>query len=186
MIKRKSKKSNAPEHSSICVAINNYSAAVDASINYEVKDERRRDSDTKVYNFDTRLEIEGRCTYPEDSVDEIYYFTIYSSSRREAEFTKKLKDCHVIDDIWQPVYRTVKGMQQPVYDIPKGLIGLLERRRGTGHWTGWLWLPPQTVTDMMVLLSHVRPIYLSIQRLRHEKNYYMAGFTVQTNDPAES
>ena len=67
----KSKKSADPEYSFISAKVISHRAAVDASINYEVLDKKRLPGtalDTKVYNFDTRLEIEGLCTSPEEDV----------------------------------------------------------------------------------------------------------------------
>lgn len=188
MPKRKSKKSTAPQYSLLSVKITHHSAAVDASVNHEVLDKRRvheADSDTKIYSFDTRIEIQGECTYPETESGKPCSFTIYSSERRKAELSATLKDCHVIDDKWQKVYRTVKGQQVPVYDIPKS-IGYFERKRGTGGLTGWLWLPQQSVTDMLILLGRAQqPLFLSIPVLYEAKIPYMRSFTLQTNDPAE-
>ena len=173
------------EYSFIGIEITGYSANVDSSINYEVRDMRKpdKDRDTKVYKFDTTLEIKGRCTYPEKGAGETYFFTVRGTPRYEGQFSETLKDCHVIDKSWREVYRTVKGRDIPVYDVPKSL-GHLEKGRGTQAWTGWLWLPQQTVTDMLALLPHVRPLYLSIHKRREEKMHHMVGFSLQTTDPA--
>lgn len=186
MAKRKARKKDDSGYSFIYAQVTKYTAAVDSSVNYEARDDRWRHSDTKVYSFQTRLEIEARCLYPEDAVDEKYYFTIYGGDRHAEELSQTVKDCHAIDDKWQRVYRTVKGQQVPVYNIPKGLVGSLDRRRGEKAWNGWANLTPQAVSDMMLLLSRMDPLYIQVHRYKENKLYYMNGFTLQTAHPDEA
>jgi hypothetical protein len=56
-----------------------------------------------------------------------------------------------------------------VYDVPDGL-GLIEKVRGKREWSGFCWVSPGTVSDMLLLLPHVSPLYISI----HERK--VGGF----------
>ena len=182
MAKRKSK-NVTPEYSLLAIKISSYTAAIDASVNYEVRDRHHYRDDAKVYSFESRLEIEGVCTYPEERELGVYSITVYGTARHADQFALTLEDCHIRGDHGVPVYRKVRGKEVPVYDIPKS-IGMLDRRRGTQSWHGWLWVPPRTVTDMLSLLPHVRPLYLGIHELREGRQHWIVGLTLQTADPA--
>jgi len=94
--------------------------------------------DDKVYSFGSWVEIEAICSYPEDQEDHTCAITVYGNDhRRDLDFDLKLKDCHVIDDNWQPVYKKVRGKEfpEPVYEIPKG-IGGLEWSKREKYWQG--------------------------------------------------
>ena len=57
------KGSSKPEYTVLGIGIVTYRIRLNAAINYEVRDERRRDEDTAVYRFDSSIEIEGTTTY---------------------------------------------------------------------------------------------------------------------------
>ena len=149
------------EYSFLAIKITGYNAAISAAVNYEVKDPHQYYDDAQVYAFDSRLEIEGICTYPDEHRDEEYSITVYGTDRKSKQFELTLADCQARDDKRLLVYRKVRGKQVPVYNIPKD-VGMLEHRRATNStkkgWTGWLWVPPRTVTDMLTLLPHVHPV----------------------------
>lgn len=182
--KKKNKSKKTEEYSFLAIQVAGYSAAVDASINYEVKKPYHCDEDARVYNFGSRLEINGICTYPETRQGEVYSITVYGSPMREGMFDLRLRDCHVRDDDWRPKYQKLRGQEVPVYDVPKN-IGMLDRIRGSKNWTGWLWVPPRIVSDMLALLPHASPLYLEIYERREGRKHWLTNFSLQTNDPAE-
>ncbi len=184
MIKRKTKRQTQPEYFFLSIIVEKYTLAIKASINHEIHEEKKRDGDTKVYNLGTCLKLYGRCTYPEESRDEQYHFTIYGSPSQEYEFSRTLNDCHVMEN-WTKSYSTKQGMSKPVYNVPEGLPGMIQLRRRSEPWLGWLSLPSQTVTDMIVILSHDVPHYIDLHLLRRERSYHIRGFTLQTSDPNE-
>lgn len=184
MPRKKKNKSKIEEYSFLAIEVNGYSAAIEAAINYEVKKPYDCDEDAKVYNFGSRLEIKGICTYPETRQGEEYSITVYGSEMREGMFDLRLKDCHVRGEDWQLKYQKVRGKEVPVYDVPKN-IGMIDRIRGTKNWTGWLWVHPRIVSDMLTLLPHVRPLYLEIYERREGRRHWLTNFSLQTNDPAE-
>ena len=70
------------------------------------------------------------------------------------------------------------------FDLPRG-IGFLEKVRGHQSWRGVAWIPPHSVTEMLVLLSGNRPLYLSLHELKIERRRSIVGLSLQTSDPAE-
>lgn len=52
-------------------------------------------------------------------------------------------------------------------------------------WTGWIWVSPKTVTDMLALLPYVHPLYLDIHKLQEGRLHWIVGITLQTTDPAK-
>jgi hypothetical protein len=184
MVKRKTKRQTQPEYFFSSIIVEKHTLAINASINHEINNEKQRGSNTKLYDLGARLELYGRCTYPEKSRDEPYHFTIYGSSSQEYEFSRTLNDCHVIEN-WEKPYPTKKGMSKLVYNVPDGLPGMIQLRQRPEPWHGWLFLPSQTVTDMIVLLSRDVPHYIDLHLLRRERRYHIKGFTLQTSDPNE-
>ena len=182
MPKQKQKKTTT-DYSFLAIKITGYHAAIDSSINYEVRDRHHHYPAAKVYSFGSRLELEGVCHYPAERDENNYAITVYGAEREADQFAMTLADCQVYSEDRLPVYRKSRGKEVPVYDVPKG-VGLLERERGTPNWHGWLWVPPQTVTDMLTLIPQVKPLYLAIQQLREGRKYWIVSLTLQTNDPA--
>lgn len=166
------------------IKVNGYIVRINASINYDVRDPHHYHDDAMVYEFGSSLEIDGTCTYPEEREDEAYQFTIYGAEPRSGRFDLKLDDCHVRDDNGGRVYRKARGKEIPVYDVPKG-IGPLERQRGTQLWTGWCWVTPLVVTDMLALLPNADPLFVGIHELKMGRKRWIVGLTLQTNDPGE-
>lgn len=181
----KKRKKPQPEFSIICLEVTSYRASMDSGINHEVHDKRVADRNTKVFSFSTRLEIKARCTYPEENVGTTYCLNICSGSREEEKLSTKMDDYHVIDDKWQPVYKKSSKGPVPVYNLPKG-VGHLEHQRSASSWTGWVTLSRQTVSDMLALLPHVRPLYISFYQFPAGKRFYdINHFSLQTSNPAE-
>lgn len=185
MSKKTSKKTSKEEHEFITVEVTKYSASVNSSLNYELANLDKCDTDAKVYIYETNLEIEGCCTYPDKLKNLTFFITLFGTDRKYDDLFLKLKDFHAIDDKWNRVYKKVKGKEVPVYDLPDG-IGYIEKRRGTNIWAGAAWVLPRTVTDMLTLLPHVRPLYLEIHALKKDRFYKMRSLYLQTNNPVDS
>ena len=99
-------------------------------------------------------------------------------------FESKLSDFQVYDENRVPKYYKVRGEERPIFEPPNG-VGYIERLRGTKDWTGCCWLPPQTVSDMLVLLTHITPLYVSIHELKLGRHRWIIGLTLQTTDAAD-
>ena len=98
------------------------------------------------------------------------------------EFT--LADCHVCDEEGFKKYRKSRGVDKPVYDVPKG-IGSLHKSHGVRQWSSALWLTPDIVSDMIVLLLSDLDIYVACH-IRHENRVaWLIGLDLQTANPLE-
>jgi len=181
---QKQKKFPKPEYTYLTIELIDYRARVDASINYEVRDPHHFRDEAKIYEFSNFFEIEGISTYPEERKGEKFQITIHGSDTRHRDLDLTLKDCHVRDERGTRIYRKVRGKGVPVYDIPKG-IGHVQRQRETKVWIGWVWVPQRTVSDMLVLLSNVRPLYLALHELRVGRTRWIVDLTLQTSNPEE-
>lgn len=181
MVKRKKQPTEVHEHLSI--RVEKFRARVDSSINYEVRQPRYRHEGMRVYEFLTNLEIEGVCDWPEEREGDEYSITVYGSERHAGEFMTTLKDYHVRDEDGSLIYRKNRGKSVPVYDVPKG-IGLLDRQRGTGSWSGCIWVLPRVTSDMLALLPNYSPLYLAIHECKEGRQRRIIGLALQTAHPA--
>jgi len=177
------RKKTVEEYEFLGIKITGYKASVDASINYEVRDKRHYYRDAKVYSFDSSVELEGVCNYPEEREGEKFLFSVHGREIHEGGFDVTLSGCHVLDDGARK-YRRVRGEDVPVYEVPKG-IGPIQRVRGIGGWSGWCWISPRAVSDMLALLPNVSPLYISLHERKIGRNRWINGLTLQTTDPAE-
>ena len=172
------------EYSFLAIKVLSYKAYVDASINYEVRDKCHYSNDAKIYKFSSHLEIEGICTWPEEREGDEYAITIYGHEIRQGDFELTLSDCNVMDEHWSPKYKRVRGKDVPVYDVPKGM-GTLNKVRGAALWTGCIWVPTSTITNMLNLLTAVTLLYIAIHENKIERHRWIVGLTLQTTDPAD-
>ncbi len=180
----KKKKIPASEYSINHIKLTEYSASVDASINYKVRDARNYESNAKVYGFTSSLELKGIYIYSDDRDNEEIQLTVHGTDEGPLDFDTTLADCQASDDKGNYKFRKMKGQEIPVYDVPKG-IGHLERQRGTKIWSGFVWVNHQIITNMLTLLPTVSPLYLTIHERKVERNRYIVGLTLQTNHPDE-
>lgn len=178
------KKSEKQIHTYLAIKINKYDVSIGASINYEVRDPRHYRVDARVYKFETRVEIQGVCKYPEYRVGGNYKIDLYGSALRDGDFTLTLADCIKRDERGEIFGKKIRGKQRRVYN-PPDCIGMLQCQIREQRWTGWAWISPQTVTDMLILLPVHHPLYLEIQEIRQGRNYRIGSLSLKTRDPAE-
>lgn len=179
MVRRKIKPKMTYEQ--LGLKIRHFDARVDASTNYEARDKRCFYKDPKVFAFYTSIEIEGMYTYPENRVDQPFMITIYGSEIHEGEHERTLSEYQERDDDGQLKYRKVRGELTPIYKVPES-IGYLECRKQ--RWSGVAWVTPPTVTNMLTLLPHVRPLYISISEVKEGRHRRIRALSLQTIDPA--
>lgn len=159
------KKSEKQINTHLAININKYDFSIGASINYEVRDPRRCRDDARIYKFETRLGIEGMCTYPVSRKGEMYQIDLNGSLLHDGDLTLRLVDCIKRDEHGEIIERKIRGKLLPIYE-PPDCIGLMERQRGEKRWTGWAWVSPQTVTDMLTVLPNHQPIYLELHEIQ--------------------
>ena len=71
------RKKAVEEYSLVSIRLQNYKARVGASINHRARDKRYQHDELRVYQFDSYLEIDGVCTYPENREGDKYQITVY-------------------------------------------------------------------------------------------------------------
>ena len=172
------------QYSYLTIIVDKFSAAVNMSVNDQARERRQQNDNVSLYSFSCSVEIHGTCTYPPERVQENYRIDISTKPQSQIDFDAKLKDTRVMDEDGSFKYRKVRGRSLPVYDIPEGL-GLLDKDRGTRNWNGWLWVPEQTLTQMLILLTNVKPLYLEIHERKIKRTRWINGLRVQTTDPNE-
>lgn len=176
------KRANELENNFLAINIIGFDASIDASVNFEVRDSRHYQDDAKIFRFDSQIEINGICTHPENRANEHYAITVYGTEQDAHGLSLTLSDCHEHDEEGIPIWRKIRGKQVPSYKIPKG-IGFMERQRETKIWAGWLWVPPHTISNMLAILPHIRPLFLYIHEQREGRRHRMIGVTLKTSDP---
>ena len=172
------------EYTLLGLEVCGFQAAADAGINYEVKNLRHCAPDEKVFKFDSSLEMSCVCIYPDERAGDGYELSAHGYECQPGDFESTLDDYHVRDEDYQRKYRKVQGSEVPVYELPKG-IGMLDRIRGTKDWRCWAWVSPQTVTDMLLLLTGVSPLYVALNEVKIGRQRWIDGLTLQTSNPAE-
>ena len=78
----KRKKSSTLEYSINHAELTGFSASIDASINYKVREPRHYEDGAKVYKFGSHLELEGNFIYSEDRAEENIQLTVYGIRRQ--------------------------------------------------------------------------------------------------------
>lgn len=176
-------KKAAEQYTFIAVHVETYSADISARINHKALDKRHQQDDVRIYEFGSRFEIAGYCSYPDEHLDEKYHITVYGERPGERDFDATLADFAVRDEKGVRKYRTLRGRHVPLYKDPHGL-GMIEKERGTKNWHGWLTVPEVTATQMLSLLTMVRPLYLEIHERKVERTRWIKGFGLKTTHPA--
>lgn len=176
------KKKPTVEYELLSIALSGYRASVDASINHKARDKRYQYADPSIYEFQSSLELEGVCDYPDERSGDRYFIKVNGWETEEGEFEARLSDRHVRNEDGTRKYRKVRGEEIPVYDVPEGL-GLIEKVRGTKEWSGFCWVSPRTVSDMLALLPQVRPLYISIHERKVGRTRWINELSLQMSHP---
>ena len=167
----------------LTIKINNFDISVDAEINYEVRDDKKPCDSSNIYQFGSVIEIFGESIWPIEQANEKFQISVHGSEPRPNEFSLRLNDCHRRDEEGALMYRTVRGKEQPIYDIPKGL-GLLNKASDDKDWYGWGWVSQQTTTDMISVLTLIEPLYLENHEMKEGGSRWIVGLSLQTINPA--
>lgn len=171
------------EYEFISILLTLYRASADASINHDARDKRHHWTNPKIYSFGSSVGLEGTCDYPDERSGERYVISVHGWETEEGEFEARLSCRHVMDEDGTWKYRKVRGEDILVYDVLEG-IGLIEKVRGEKRWSGFCWVSPRTVPDMLLLLPHVRPLYISIQEQKVGRSRWINGLSLQMSQPA--
>jgi hypothetical protein len=152
------------------------------AINHEVRTGEICSSDTRIVRHPTAIELKCLNIDPDEPLTDAYSFTIYGSSNPYPRADATLSDYQVEDEDGSPKYRKHRGIETPVYEIPKGLA-VLSKVRGGRSWSAALWLPRGLVSDMLVLLSREKQLYASIHLRNEDRKLWVQGLDLQTENP---
>ena len=179
------KTQRAEEYLEIDLQVTEFSARVAASINYQVRDTRFYEPDAMVHLFESSIVLRATALGPEDWANEPFVVELFGRELMAGDFSRTAEDCRAKDKNGQFIYGRGRREHIPKLDVPKG-IGHLERNRALGYWNSWLWVSEQTVSNMLLLLPHVEPSYISLhlQGLGRKK-WSVLGCDFQTSDPNE-
>lgn len=179
------RKLNKPsEYSFLSLVVTDYSVRTGTAINPKARDNRHSDRDTKIYEQHTVLDLACHNIDPDEPLTDTYTFYIYGNRNSATDFDVTLADYHVEDDEGSKKYRKRKGVEIPVYDIPKGLAALT-KFRGERRWRSALWLAPDIVSDMLVLLSSGKEVNAAVHIKHDNRTLWILGFELQTENPME-
>lgn len=180
------KKKPEAEYTNLAITIDSYDARAQAGINLNLLGSSRYviDDEEPVYSFDTVLELSGTCTYPDDRAGDRYEITLVGDTTPPRSLRIKIKDLRERDKDGLPRYRKYKDGHHPVYGEPPALA-FLEKVRGENRWSVWVWVAHQMVTDSLLLLSSGKPVYVSLQEKKENRQRQIRNLGVQTTDPAE-
>jgi hypothetical protein len=103
----------------LTIAVEDYSASIEASINYEVRRPRPESDQVPIFRFVSSIEIKGTCTAPDDRAKDTYQISVYPPMSAGHKADAKLRDAHVRDEHGSPKYQKVRDLLLPVYDFPQ-------------------------------------------------------------------
>jgi hypothetical protein len=143
----KRRKKKEPDYAFIAIKVDDYSVRVDAGINTSLLGTPRyiNDEEEPVHEFETKLEITGLCTAPEDRAGYRFDIHMYGAQNIDQR-TPRIKDLHERDKESDHRYRTYRGREYPVY-APPTPVAYIDKIRGKNRWVTWLWVPPRMVVD---------------------------------------
>jgi hypothetical protein len=177
-------KANRIEYSFLSLVVADYSVRTGAAINHKVRDARQSDREARIYDNHTVLDLTCHNIDPDEPLTDVYSFHIYGNRFSATDFGVTLADFHVEDEEGLKKYRKRKGVEIPVYDIPKGLAVLTQFRDERSWWSA-LWLAPDIVSDMLALLSCGKDVYAAVHIRNDDKTRWIQGFELQTNNPQD-
>jgi hypothetical protein len=172
------------EYSFLTLEVNSFDVRIGSAINHKLRTRKACSPSIKVQEHHTVLDLTCNNIDPDNPLSDSYSFTIYGDAHPYPRLESTLEDCHEEDEEGFKKYRKQKGVEIPVYDIPKGLA-VLSKLRGERHWSTALWLPRDIVSDMLVLLSGSKKVYAFVHLKHMDRDLWILGFDLQTSNPMD-
>ncbi len=181
----KHRKRKEPDCAFIAVKVDDYTVKADAGINLNLLGTSRyiKDEDEPIHQFETRLEITGICTDPEDRAGHRFDISMYGAPDIDQR-TPRIKDLHERDKEGDFLYRKHRGRNYPVY-APPPPVAYLDKVRGENRWLTWIWVDPRMVTDCLIILSGPRQAYISIHEIKENRKRRVNSLSLQTSNPED-
>jgi hypothetical protein len=172
------------EYSFQSTIVTSFDVRTGVSINHEVRTSGICSPDTKFAEHHTVIGLTCNNIDPDKPLSDAYSFTIYGDAHPYPRLDSTLTDYHEEDEEGFKKYRKKKGVEIPIYNIPKGLA-VLSKLRGQRHWSTALWLPRDIVSDMLVLLSGSKKVYAAVHLKQVSGDLWVLGFDLQTSNPLD-
>ncbi|WP_369157007.1 hypothetical protein [Candidatus Thiodiazotropha sp. LNASS1] len=181
----KRRKKMEPDYAFIAIKVDNYSVRADAGINSSLLGSPRLidNEEEPVHEFETKLEITGLCTDPEDRAGHRFEISMYGAPDIDQR-TPRIKDLRERNNEGDYRYRTYRGREYLVYASPPP-VAYIDKVRGENRWITWLWVSPRMVSDSLIILSGSKPVYISLHEIKEGRKRCIQNLTLQTTDPAE-
>ena len=142
------------------------------------------DEEAPVHVAESMLSLHGTCIHPEDRAGDRFDVSLFASIPRDHEWTPRIKDLHASDANGAPRYAKRRGVREPVYAEPPP-VALLRKTRGHRAWVICMRAEPQMITHGLLILATGKPVYLSIDERRVNRQREVRRLGLQTTDPAE-
>ena len=168
----------------LTIKVEEFDLTVETAINSEARKRHPEDDSMSLFRYGASIDLMGTCISPTKRANESYRISINKSPPGRIDFDATLRDVHVKGDDGLPKFRKSRGELLPVYDIPWGL-GLLTRKRGPTNWEGWIRVLEPTLTQILIVLNHNRPLYLRIRERRIDRTRCIDGLSLHTSDPTD-
>ena len=112
----KRRKKKEPDYAFIAIKVDDYSVRADAGINSSLLGSPRliENEEEPVHEFETKLEISGLCTAPENRAGHRFEIHMYGAPDIDQR-TPRIKDLHERNKEGEYCYRTYRGRECPVY-----------------------------------------------------------------------
>ncbi len=121
--------------------------------------------------------------YPVDRVGLACNWTICGDTRPHRFDANKLKDFQLTEKDGMPMYRSHRGVQRPVYELPKGIC-TISKRRGKTIWDTTLFCSETLVSDW-IQLRDVRPLYVHIHEVKEQRQRWVRSIGLSTENSEE-
>lgn len=183
---RKKRSGTEYEHTSLCVDVNRYEVSSDASLNFALRGGRMpfSRSNDLAYEFATTLTIHGVCVSPAKRAGETYHLAVMGNEPHAGVFSTTLEDFQARDDRGLLQYRSYRGEKIPIYEVPSGMARL-QRERGANAWNAWFWVQPSLASDMLCLLTQLKPLFVTLHERKAGRDRWIERFSLQTSKPGE-
>jgi hypothetical protein len=185
--RRVKRKKSEGTHSMLIMKVSGYDAELDFSVNMDVYQPQYAISpsdDDPLFKASSDLRI--RCVFiePEDRVGNKVVFHLFGDGAVSRKLNITLKDAQCRGKHNEPLYKTYRGREIPIYKPPKGL-SVLEKVRGEPEWNAWIRVPTELISDMLALLGQREELYVAIHEWKFERRRWIRSISVRTTDPLE-
>ncbi|MBT3045012.1 MAG: hypothetical protein KME67_19310, partial [Candidatus Thiodiazotropha sp. (ex Codakia orbicularis)] len=115
----KRRKKKEPGYAFIAIKVDDYSVRADAGINSSLLGSPCliENEEEPVHEFETKLEISGLCTDPENRAGHRFEIRMYGAPEID-QWTPRVKDLHEHNKEGDYRYRTYRGREYPIYAPP--------------------------------------------------------------------